>query len=264
LNQSPVPYMLTEVASPNTLAIRELFGSHKRGRAVIKAVLELGNGRVLVDDIEVPRVGSLIFFPLVFLGGDNRAAAATEYVKSIPAKHLIVPPDDKWDRLVRRTLGSKLLVQKRTRLSERSLNLKHVRALKQKLPDDYTLQSIDRSAVESLDHELRGPIDFFYGSIDAFMEDQVGFCIKHNDEVASVAYPAFPYVKEFEIQVATVDRPEFRRKGLATAACAALIEYSLENGLVPHWDAANEASVNLALKLGYTDPDVWHVYFWRD
>jgi hypothetical protein len=256
--------MLTEASSPNTPAISRLFESHRRARAVIKAVLELGIGRVLVDDDEAPRVGSLIYVPLVFLGGDSRTEVAAEYVKSIPARHLIIPPDEEWDKLVRRGLGSRLLAERRTRLSESSLNLGRVRALKEMIPEGFVLQRIDRPSVESLDRELREPIDFFYGSIDAFMAGQIGFCVKRNNEVASLAYPAFPYVKEFEIQVVTVDRPEFRRKGLATAACAALIEYSLENGLVPHWDAANEASVDLALKLGYTDPDPWYAYSWRD
>ncbi|MFW9841033.1 MAG: GNAT family N-acetyltransferase, partial [Candidatus Thorarchaeota archaeon] len=64
----------------------------------------------------------------------------------------------------------------------------------------------------------------------------------------------------FEIQVDTLDEAH-RRKGFATAVSAALIIYALENGLTPHWDAANEESVQLALKLGYTDPDCWEAYF---
>ncbi|MHA2235602.1 MAG: GNAT family N-acetyltransferase, partial [Candidatus Thorarchaeota archaeon] len=36
---------------------------------------------------------------------------------------------------------------------------------------------------------------------------------------------------------------------------------ALENGLTPQWDAANEASIHLALKLGYTDPDYWEGYY---
>ncbi|TFG94575.1 GNAT family N-acetyltransferase, partial [Candidatus Thorarchaeota archaeon] len=37
----------------------------------------------------------------------------------------------------------------------------------------------------------------------------------------------------------------------------------LENNLVPHWDAANEQSVKLALKLGYSNPKTWEVYFYK-
>ena len=45
--------------------------------------------------------------------------------------------------------------------------------------------------------------------------------------------------------------PEERRKGLAAAACAALILRCLDEGLYPSWDAQNMNSVHLAEKLGY-------------
>ncbi|MGD9397060.1 MAG: GNAT family N-acetyltransferase, partial [Candidatus Thorarchaeota archaeon] len=47
----------------------------------------------------------------------------------------------------------------------------------------------------------------------------------------------------------------------ATAASAALMIHALENGIVPQWDAANEPSIKLALKLGYTNPDHWEAYY---
>ena len=40
------------------------------------------------------------------------------------------------------------------------------------------------------------------------------------------------------------------------------IQTALEKNLVPHWDAANEASVKLALKLGYTNPVSWDAYYY--
>ena len=52
-----------------------------------------------------------------------------------------------------------------------------------------------------------------------------------------------------EIEVDTVE--EERRKGLATAASAALILRCLDEGLYPSWDAQNMISVHLAEKLGY-------------
>lgn len=55
------------------------------------------------------------------------------------------------------------------------------------------------------------------------------------------------------IQKCTIDtKPEYRRKGLATAVGAALILECLQAGLYPSWDAASRISVALAEKLGYT------------
>jgi hypothetical protein len=44
---------------------------------------------------------------------------------------------------------------------------------------------------------------------------------------------------------------------------AAIIEYGLERNLIPHWDAANEASVKLALKLGYSNPESWEAFYYK-
>ena len=57
------------------------------------------------------------------------------------------------------------------------------------------------------------------------------------------------YNEGIEIEVDTVE--EERRKGLATAASAALILRCLDEGLYPSWDAQNIISVHLAEKLGY-------------
>jgi GNAT superfamily N-acetyltransferase len=102
----------------------------------------------------------------------------------------------------------------------------------------------------------------FYDSLDTFINEYFGFCVLYENEVVSITYPGHPFIDEFEIHIETIDSPEHRRKGLATALCARLIEYSLKKGYVPHWDAANEPSVQLALKLGYTNPVEYKTYFY--
>ncbi len=44
-------------------------------------------------------------------------------------------------------------------------------------------------------------------------------------------------------------------------SCASLIEYSLLQGLVPHWDADNEPSAKLAIKLGFSNPEKYNAYY---
>ena len=52
-----------------------------------------------------------------------------------------------------------------------------------------------------------------------------------------------------EIEIGT--HPDFRRRGLAAACGAGFILAALEKGLSPHWDAMNEESCRLALRLGF-------------
>ena len=239
-----------------------LFDKHTRGRAAIRSVLELGRGKVLVDNLESTHVAALVFKPLVFLAGDSQHPAAADYVSSIPPLHLMVAPDEDWESLIRKCLGSKLLVQKRTRLSPATLDLERIRSIKRNIPEGFKIQRMDSGIVERLDENMRRPIEFFFDGTGGFTEEAIGYCVVRDDTIASIAYTAFPFVEEFEIQVETAEL--YRRKGLAMVACAALIEDALERGLVPNWDAANDASVRLALKLGYSNPDRWYAYFWRD
>ncbi|MFW9982840.1 MAG: GNAT family N-acetyltransferase, partial [Candidatus Thorarchaeota archaeon] len=103
-------------------------------------------------------------------------------------------------------------------------------------------------------------IPTFFGSSEEFYKNGIGYCIKYNDEIVSMASTFTPYTDIFEIQVDTFDT-KHRRKGLATAVSAAIMVHALEKNITPYWDAANEASIQLALKLGYTDPEPWEGYY---
>ncbi|MCK5047159.1 MAG: GNAT family N-acetyltransferase, partial [Candidatus Heimdallarchaeota archaeon] len=48
----------------------------------------------------------------------------------------------------------------------------------------------------------------------------------------------------------------------AMISCAKLIEYSLQEELIPHWGADNEPSAKLAMKLGFTKPEKYNAYYW--
>ena len=91
------------------------------------------------------------------------------------------------------------------------------------------------------------------------MERGFGFCLLHGDDMASVATTFAICSKGIEIQINT--RKEHRRKGLATVVAAQLIVHSLQNKLDPNWDAANESSVGLATKLGYTPQGTYSMVF---
>ena len=61
---------------------------------------------------------------------------------------------------------------------------------------------------------------------------------------------------DFEVQT----RPGYKRRGLATVAAAVLIDHCLARNLTPCWDAANDISAGLALKLGFVHPAPYDVY----
>ena len=72
-----------------------------------------------------------------------------------------------------------------------------------------------------------------------------------NGLVVSEAYASVPGNRSYEI--GAIVRPEFRRRGLAYATCAALIDECRRRDCETIWscDRENEASAQLARKLGY-------------
>jgi RimJ/RimL family protein N-acetyltransferase len=147
------------------------------------------------------------------------------------------------------------------KFSPDSLDLAKIHNLKRNIPPKFELQKINRDNIRTVDSTVHRTIDLHFGSINGLLKQGVGFCVVHRKRIVSLAYSAFPFIDEFEVQVDTVDNPYYRRKGLATAVSAALIEHALENDIVPHWDAANLASRRLAEKLGYSDPVSWEAYY---
>ena len=119
---------------------------------------------------------------------------------------------------------------------------------------------VDFETIRSVDKRKAMHIPMFFGSSDSFFEMGIAYCIKHEDTVVSMASTFTPHTDVFEVQVDTFET-EHRRKGLATVVSAALIVHALENDFVPYWDAVNETSISLALKLGYSDPDRWEAFY---
>lgn len=256
--------MLIDLISGEFSLVRHLFESHTRGRAMLFGCSALGLGSMKTDSKKDPTIALFLFPPISYIAGDSTSPEAKNLIRDIPALTITVVSDDAWIALIQDEWGEKIRTQPRTRLCSESLDIAHLRKLKIALPSEFSLQKIDLVTMNNSDKSFWEGLLYFFGSYEKFLENGFGYCIKKGQQTVSVAYTAFPFENDFEIQVSTLDDPEFRRKGLATIVSAALIEDGLLREVVPHWDAANQASVHLALKLGYTDPDPYDVYYWKD
>jgi hypothetical protein len=252
--------MIVEWVEEDRSKIRNLFDSHTRGRAIIFSALGQGRGNVWVNYLDNPTVARLQLAMINAVTGDSNSPDAEELIRMIEPLQLVFGPNDKWVSIIKKMWGNRLGVQQRTLLSPDSLDIENLRKLRNQLPNGYKLEKMDLETIRRVDKRRAMHIPTFFGSSENFYRMGIAYCIKYEDEVVCMASTFTPFVDEFEIQVDTSDTVH-RRKGLATVASAALIIHALENGLTPHWDAANEASVHLALKLGYTNPDHWEAYY---
>ncbi|MFX0114953.1 MAG: GNAT family N-acetyltransferase [Candidatus Hodarchaeota archaeon] len=237
------------------------FDEHSHLSAPILAFLKEGGGEVFVDNLENPEVALLSYKVLYILAGQSSNKAAKELLSHIPRHRLIIVPNEEWERLLRKFWGIRLVSFRRTKFSSQTLDLDHIKKLKGNLAEEYIIERINAQNIAGFDETMAN--DFFgvFGGPKSFLEKGFGFCVRDGEKVISAAATGFtPYKNAFEMQVETINSPDYRHKGLATAVCANLIEYSLENGFDPRWDAENERSKKFALKLGYSDPVSYNVY----
>jgi GNAT superfamily N-acetyltransferase len=252
---------LTDWTSPDKARAKKLFEQVKTMRAIIFASIDRERSIIRVDSTKNPKVGWWSFSILNAVAGDSDSAAARQVIEQFPFMKLLFSSDKKWENLIRSTWGEDLYAIPRTHLSEESLDINHLRKLKESLPKGYTLHRVDSESLEILADKMMGyHITQFFDSKEDFLENGFGFCIKHEGKVVSMASTFTPYSNAIEIEIDTFDSPEYRRKGLATVVGAALIEYALENGLTPNWDAQTQISVKLARKLGYTNPEPYEAF----
>ncbi|KXH71499.1 MAG: hypothetical protein AM326_11770 [Candidatus Thorarchaeota archaeon SMTZ-45] len=252
--------MIIEWVDEDRSQLRSLFESHKRARALIFPALDQGRGNIWTNSTEAPTVARLQLVVINAVAGDSTSPDAVELIRMIEPMQLVFGPDDKWTRIIKNLWGERLGIQKRALLSPDTLNLDHLKHLLNQLPKDYKLKRMELEAIKRLDKRNSMHIPTFFGSSESFHKMGIAYGIYYGSKLVCMASTFMPFTNEFEIQVDTFDL-EHRRKGLATVASAALLIHALENGIVPQWDAANEASINLALKLGYINPDPWEAYY---
>ena len=89
------------------------------------------------------------------------------------------------------------------------------------------------------------------GSLERFLDIGFGVCGVIDGRVVSEAYASIPGDRAYEI--GPIVHPEFRRRGVAYAICAALIDECRRRDYETIWSChrSNEASARLARKLGY-------------
>lgn len=255
--------MVKQYPSTEQVDLLPLFNEHGYLYAIPEALLKESLGEAFVDEIESPSVVLLKHGPLVFLTGDVDSPVTPELLEMIPQKYLIFVSEEKWEEKIKSFWGEKLKPYPRTKFSSDGLDIEQMREIQKRLPDGMVIEKLTTDSIHNISNQAKGIVLMLFPSLEQFLEHNYGFCIRNGDKIAALALAATPlYNNEFEIHIET--DPEYQRRGLATIVCARLIQYSLENGMTPHWDADNEPSAALAKKLGFIKPEKYNAYFWLD
>ncbi len=253
--------MVEQIPEEKIADYHMFFAEHRFARSLIDTMQIRPIGPLWVDHPSNPTI--LLYSHFHILAGDPDSPAIGEMLAKILEKRFIVIPNNRWVPKMEafwEKMGGKLHLIPRTQMDASSIKLDHIKELIGQLPPGYSLAEIDRESAQVIDSEQENYLSVFFGSLENFLDEGAGFCIKEGTILASFATAFVPFRENLEFQVVT--HPQRRRKGLAAVVSAKLIEYCLERGITPCWDAANEPSIQLAKKLGYSNPESWIAYAW--
>jgi GNAT superfamily N-acetyltransferase len=191
------------------------------------------------------------------VAGDARLAAAEEVIRSLRRPATVVPADPSWERLLRRIFGDGLRTRTRVQFRPVRWDKAHLRGFVGALQPSFTLKRITAGDAARFG-DLADTLVYNFGSPEEFAARGIGFGIEHEGRFVSgcSSFALSSHSLEFEIQT----HPEFRRRGLACATAARMIEHCLDHRLEPCWDAHNNMSAALAEKLGFVDPTPYTAY----
>ncbi len=258
--------MFEVVEKKNYGNYKGIFGKHK-SVSIFNYAFDNKLGKLELDNLDEPEYAKYSFANFMFFTGKTDKNKAKKMFATFPPKVAIIVEDKDWYQLIEDYFSSKkgirFIQQERVNFSSDSLTKEHLDSLKKPLPEGYHMKKVTKEIVENISPSLKYHIQLFFGSDDSFLEKGVGFCILDSEKPICMASSFIPiYKNKLEIEIDTEDDPKYRRKGFATAACIALLEFCLENNLTPEWDAQNEASVGLAKKLGYTEKEKWKLFYY--
>ena len=245
-------------------ALSKLFAAYE-WNYLAQAILEGTTGRAIADSADDPHAAVLEApsLQLSIVGGDAGHPSARQYIEQLPKRTALFFAAEGWEELVHRIHGGKLITLPRYAFTSEALDIEYLWKMRSAVPDGYRMEPMDLILAQRLGEEKSGFAEDhmrLFDSPEDFIERGYGFCLLHGDEMASVATTFAVCSKGIEIQIST--RKEHRRRGLATVVAAQLIVHSLQHELDPNWDAANESSVGLATKLGYTPQGTYSMVFY--
>ena len=223
---------------------------------LIWSCLQKVMGKVFVTDPDSPKSAMAYVGCFAFYAG----VPDKELVSVKPAGFAIMAPRDKaWEALIEECHPNAVKVLRYAIKKDTHFDATYLKSLLKRLPEGYELKEIDES-IYDLCLEDPVTVDFVssFESREKYLELGRGIVVVRDGKIVSGASSYSRYNEGIEIEVDTVK--EERRKGLATAACSALILKCLEEGLYPSWDAQNMNSVHLAEKLGYEFDHVYTAY----
>lgn len=213
-------------------------------------------GYFVTDHEENPSAAQIVLGDFCYYAGTpGRDLAARA------AAPIIVPQNEEWGSCIESVWGSRVTRSLRYAIKKEpdAFRSEQLHRFAESLEQGYDLQLIDKKIYDYvLRNDWSKDLCSQFASYDDYRKRGLGVAVMYQGKPVCGASSYSVYQGGIEIEIDT--KPEFRRKGLATACGAKLILECLARGLYPSWDAHDLRSVSLAEKLGYHMDHPYTVY----
>ena len=230
-----------------------LFTKHSRVDFGIDSILEGQSGKqisVTVDDIANPAVALLRYGTFGILGGDATHTNAHALLQLIDLPCAIQPSPEGWMNLLQKNYAGKIKKIERFSFTHQFIDAGDITRIIKKHPYTNNLHEIDAANAHAMENEEWHKYHLLnYNSATEFATNGFANGVTIDGTLASVCSAALRCEQGIELNVITL--PAYRNKGLAELVAAVTIAKAIEYDLTPHWDAANERSARLAMRLGF-------------
>ncbi len=223
-----------------------------------KAVFDNIEGDIYVNDIDNINFCCIILKTYCFIAGQCNKNNAYDIFTWLPNEIKVINADEEWFKYIESFYNNQYEIYMRYVMDiPIKFNINLLTNYINRLDLQYKITNIN----EEIYYRIKNTDSFCTNigmSIDYF-KNGIGVCCIENDEIIGIATSNIFYNNGIEINIKV--NPEKRRKGIASAISSKLILECLKKGKIPYWDAANDNSLGLAKKLGYTEKCKYKVYY---
>lgn len=230
-------------------AVRPIAAFQSWQKNMVRYGLASGLGRLFSDDSEWSFLYDLGNF--LFLAGSSNKTLWTTYRDTYGMKHkIIISEEADWQEMFQQEASLKCF-NRYAFQAQADVDVERLAQLVQSLPQHAEIRPIDTEIYQQLQSEawsedLKGAWQTFS---DFRAAGGYGFVVVSQGRICAGISTGLVYKRAIEIEIATA--PSHRRQGFARSLAAQMMLESCRRGVLPLWDAHNEASKNLAEQLGY-------------
>ncbi len=221
--------------------------------SVLNSFFEGMYGNAYSNSLDIPTAAVIVSGDFYFCAGDVSFADDAIRLAQDNRYAIFMPENKDWANALA-ALDGRLFVTKRfrTKLPENGFDLEVLKEYAGRISQhsEYKIEPINEVYYnKAKEHDWSAAFTSNFKDRREFERRAFGYVITHNGEIISGMSCYTVYSKGVEIEVATDER--YRLKGLAKICGGAFLTECMRRGLIPHWDARNETSLAIALKMGF-------------